>query len=104
MKTNNIIQILKIYYQIDSNKCNGVLENPWYCNKARFFEDPRCKYMYYLKWVYNKETSELEITTDYTRNSENEIFFVGLLQRSQVKQNSLEKQKFIIITIFYTLI
>jgi hypothetical protein len=44
--------------------------------------------MYHLKWEYNKETSELEITTDYTRNSENEIVFVGLSQRSQVKKIS----------------
>ena len=61
------------------------MQSPWYCIEARFFDDPRCRFMYHLKWHYNKEKSELEITTDYTRNSDSEVVLLGLLHRADVK-------------------
>ena len=64
--------------------CEGVLESPWYCNESHLSEDPRCKFMYSLNWLYNKKTSELEITTNFSRNSDSEIILVGLANKGKV--------------------
>jgi len=55
-------QLSKDYYRY-SPVCLGSLESPWFCDDVNhvMYQKPICKYIYKLKWKYDKIKNELEI-------------------------------------------
>lgn len=69
--------------------CTGVMQSPWFCTLEKFSTDPRCRFIYELKWTYEKHSGRLRVDLNYRQSDEEKIAFGFVQAHAGVKTSNL---------------